>query len=789
MTLQSTKRNFFVAYIALAIASTGTAFTQAENAKQFSASGLGASILGLISTELAFGFAEKELEKSEKLANDLRYDVKKLEKDIETNKQLTATNTNKLTDEHTLIVQTLTDKLENSKLEIVRQEEINTNLVKKLEQTQEKLTGERDKLRQAYQYNSAAIHEILRKSYEQQVKYVEALIEGFSRFYPEHRKSFDSVVIQVDSFKSRYQQKISEYAKTTNIQDLLEDGLELQRLMIETSAKHRLKVQTIVISHLQNISEESVTFTEEQELTINALEQAIDEANQKYDKQVDWTGQVKDKLEGNIKAFAQEFIEFRDKTVTDYRTEFTEILDALKDAAYRLENYEQQILSMEETIQQLRLPHLFPGAIEKSNIANAIINHYWQVRKICLDCAFWTDTELGYVLHFYVGRNNGTLITPTILNDQDAEYQLQQLSQSLELPKFRLDTEKLCMSLEIVKRRKTKSEKEITLPKSVKTADKFAETVAKWERVRITGGSESGKSPTAENVAICILKARNSGLISFYDPMHDSVKNYRSVPPTGVSHADSIKGLKEFADLMQNPPSQDFQLVWFDEIDSTMDESPSSSKYLMAIFKQASHKNLGLIVTGQNSNVTAISGKPPIQRSDMKNMTIVHIGSNYEDGLANSNLPESEKKKLGEIGLRVTEWCEHKNNLEGLEATGKNADVNAYRFALVLEPQKRGYFMLLPEFGLYDYSDLALTERGTSADLSTLSNNKHTLIPSQNDSSKLSLLLSGKKIEDELEPTIKCTNCGTSNTKPFGTQGRYECLNPSCSQKTFRPKK
>ena len=356
-----------------------------------------------------------------------------------------------------------------------------------------------------------------------------------------------------------------------------------------------------------------------------------------------------------------------------------------------------------------------------------------------------------------MGRNNGTLITPTILNDQDADYQLQQLSQSLELPKFELDVEKLCMSLDIVKRRKTKSEKEITLPKSVKTADKFAETVAKWERVRITGGSESGKSPTAENVAICILKARNSELISFYDPMHDSVKNYRSVPPKGVSHADSIKGLKEFADLMQNPPSQDFQLVWFDEIDSTMDESPSSSKYLKTIFKQASHKNLGLIVTGQNSNVTAISGKPPIQRSDMKNMVIVHIGSNYEDGLANSNLPESEKKKLGDIGLRVTEWCEYQNNLEGLEATGKGADVNAYRFALVLEPQKRGYFMLLPEFGLYTFDENEDTN-------SQLFQNISTRTPSSN----IEYIISKSEFEvneflsNQSETPSKCPVCGST---------------------------
>ena len=715
MSLQKAKGKLFVSYIALAVLSTlGGYFIPYKDAKPMATSAVVFSIIGLFTTELSFGSGETQIDKLEKKLKENKYEweseVRKLEaKSNGIQSKLNAELAN-VKSEDEIKINSLQDKIKFVQSQLNDNKQLNKNLAKKLEKTQQELSEARLNLSKAYNYNSSAIHEIIRKAYNRQVKNVESLIDGFLRFYPQHRDSFNAITTDIEKFKTRYEQKIKEYEKVVDIEDLLDIGLELQEKIIELSAKYRLKAQQIVIAHLKQTNKDSIRFSQHDELLSQAVEKAIGDCDQEHELEINELTEIKSKLEGDIKALCHEWIAFSNKTVEDYNTEYTEILDHLKVAAYKIEEFQKILIDSQEKINELRLPHMFPGEIEKSHIGNVIIAYYWNNYNVCLDCAYWIDNELGYILYFYVGRNEGALITPDILNDGDLPYALQNLTQSLEMPKFQLDTDKGCMRLEIVKRRKTKTEKEITLPKSVKTTDKFAETVAKWERVRITGGSESGKSPTAENVAICILKARNSGLISFYDPMHDSVKNYRSVPPTGASHGDSIKGLKEFADLMQNPPNQDFQLVWFDEIDSTMDESPSCSKYLKAIFKQASHKNLGLIVTGQNSNVTAISGKPPIQRSDMKNMVIVHIGSNYEDGLANSNLPESEKKKLGDIGLRVTEWCEYQNNLEGLEATGKSADVNAYRFALVLEPQKRGYFMLLPEFGKYTFEDIDDTD-------------------------------------------------------------------------------
>jgi hypothetical protein len=58
---------------------------------------------------------------------------------------------------------------------------------------------------------------------------------------------------------------------------------------------------------------------------------------------------------------------------------------------------------------------------------------------------------------------------------------------------------------------------EADINKIWKTSDKFKSIVKSWSRVRVTGGSESGKSPTAENIAVCILLTRG-GSAELFNP-------------------------------------------------------------------------------------------------------------------------------------------------------------------------------------------------------------------------------------------------------------------------------
>jgi hypothetical protein len=156
-----------------------------------------------------------------------------------------------------------------------------------------------------------------------------------------------------------------------------------------------------------------------------------------------------------------------------------------------------------------------------------------------------------------------------------------------------------------------------------------------------------------------------------------------------------VQGLKDYQSRMQSAPSDSLYLAWFDEIDTTLEENPKSASELKAVLKQSSHKNSGLIITGQNANVRNLKGG--FDRSDMNNFVCLHIGDNYRDALANSHLSESERSNLMKTGDALTDWCAFKNEEDGLDHT----DPSAYRFALVLEPNKKGYFMILPEFGEY----------------------------------------------------------------------------------------
>jgi predicted RNA-binding Zn-ribbon protein involved in translation (DUF1610 family) len=238
------------------------------------------------------------------------------------------------------------------------------------------------------------------------------------------------------------------------------------------------------------------------------------------------------------------------------------------------------------------------------------------------------------------------------------------------------------------------------------SADKFPQLAKNWTRLRLTGGSESGKSPTAENIAVCILQGRQ-GTAKLYNPQHNSSKNYWTIPVIGETHNDSERGIAELAKLVDlrstGQESRDtFELYIFDEIDSTMSHTHGKKSAIGGnvnfIIKQASHQNLGAIFIGQNANV---SEYPGMDRSDWNSAVNIHIGANSYDAITNSNkFTSEEQSKLKTTADNLTEYCEGKNDELGLSKTHPQA----YRFALVIEPSKSPYFVELPSFGNYTYN-------------------------------------------------------------------------------------
>jgi len=413
---------------------------------------------------------------------------------------------------------------------------------------------------------------------------------------------------------------------------------------------------------------------------------------------------------GNIKSIQQEFGQVADSCISAYKQDFNEVVNDGLTQSQELEHAHKQIANLQNKLSELSKPLKYPGLSEQARIGNAIIDFYSRL-GYTLDAIDWQSTETGYKLLFHTSRNGSRFISTDLLNDGDNSAKLKEVSASLNNPKFEQCDRASYFSLSIQTRHKTKTSSEDVARLWV-SSDKFPQLAKNWARLRLTGGSESGKSPTAENIAVAILKSR-PGAAKLFNPQHNSSKNYWTIPVIGESHNDSENGIAELAkkvDLRANGEEtrDTFELHIFDEIDSTMSHTKGKKSSIGAnikfIIKQASHQNLGAIFIGQNANVT---NYPGLDRSDWNSAVNIHIGSNSYDAITNSNqFTTDEQSKLKSVADKLTEYCQSRNDELGLDRTNPNA----YRFALVTEPSKKPYFMELPSFGKYTYNQLEVVE-------------------------------------------------------------------------------
>jgi predicted RNA-binding Zn-ribbon protein involved in translation (DUF1610 family) len=404
-------------------------------------------------------------------------------------------------------------------------------------------------------------------------------------------------------------------------------------------------------------------------------------------------------------------------------------------------------------------------------VAN-IFTRYFEVLGVILDRSHSDYETHQATLWFFVDRNSRLVLADELNEHSD---KLQALAHTLNIPKFQLDPESGLIKVLVQLSKKPKADiKDIDrlwIPASL-----FEKTVKGWSRVRLTGGSESGKSPTAENMAVAILKNR-PGVAKLYNPQHDSVKNYWTIPTVGTSHKDSEKGIADLAQQVEKRANShqtrdEFELSIFDEIDSTMSHTKGKKATIGGnvnfIIKQASHQNLGAIFIGQNANV---SEYPGMDRSDWNSAVNVHIGANAYDAITNSNrFTSDEVSRLKQTADKITEFCNDKNTELGLEKT----DPQAYRFALVIEPNKKPYFIELPAFGIYTYDQLQQHQHTTPA-----------MAMATPDTSTQSLEPLHQRITSASPMDIQsgyvgsgCPNCNSTNRVKAGKyQGRqrYQC--------------
>jgi len=561
-----------------------------------------------------------------------------------------------------------------------------------------------------------AIKKINRESIIETLKdSLSELINGITRLVPylvkKYETNTDWDILLAELKKEAHElltqiQVLREDEDSTNDQ-IISMALALQHEIFTKSNSLKAKCYKEIINHFEKQLRNLIPITEHEE-ELNKLKQQI--------------VNLKDYYSGNLKSVQNEFSQVADSVVVAYKQDFKEVIDNGTSQVQEIEYLQSEIINLNNRIKELSKPLKFPGLSEQSRIGNAIIDYYFRLGYV-LDAIDFTGTELGYKLLFHTSRNGSRFISTELLNEGDNTAKLKEVSASLNTPMFKHEERTAYFSLSIQTKYKQKNNAE-DVSKLWISADKFQQIAKNWTRIRLTGGSESGKSPTAENIAICIIQSR-AGIAKLYNPQHNSSKNYWTIPVVGETHNDSEKGIAELAkkvDLRSNgTESRDiFELYIFDEIDSTMSHTQGKKSDIgndiKFIIKQASHQNLGAIFIGQNSNV---KNYPGLDRSDWNNAVNIHIGTNVYDAISNSNqFTNEEQGKLKVTADKLTEYCQQRNDELGLDKTNPKA----YRFALVIEPGKKPYYIELPDFGKYTY-DLISSIKSTELNCPECSSN------------------------------------------------------------------
>lgn len=208
-----------------------------------------------------------------------------------------------------------------------------------------------------------------------------------------------------------------------------------------------------------------------------------------------------------------------------------------------------------------------------------------------------------------------------------------------------------------------------------------------FQRFRITGGSEAGKSPTAKNIALH-LASKYGTRARLSNPQSNSNKNYwgQSFDVVARTHPEQFELILEVAHEVtkrgETSGEKPYQVYVFDELDSTVaflsaKEMKLLKAAILMIIKQASHQNICVLFLGQTSAANLIPGTT---KSDWMSLVTVAIGSTGYDAIAKSPALTSKRK------VQITERYELAMR-KAQTANRTNSDKAAWlRPAIVFDP-------------------------------------------------------------------------------------------------------
>uniref|UniRef100_A0A0C1NFA3 Uncharacterized protein n=1 Tax=Tolypothrix bouteillei VB521301 TaxID=1479485 RepID=A0A0C1NFA3_9CYAN len=456
-----------------------------------------------------------------------------------------------------------------------------------------------------------------------------------------------------------------------------------------------------------------------------------------------------------------------------------QLLDLLEKRNLVIDDLTKEVENLQNENKELQKPLLAIGTSDYALAANRIANYYHENYGYKLDVINWQENETGYTILFATRRNPG--LTESELLPHNTLEQLAAFTNALQgtLPKFTFNYQHSTVTLEVTLRKPVKKEQaKSDIDKLWIPVDRFENYVKNWERVRITAGSTGGKSPTAKNLALAIMKSRKGqGEIRLYDPQHGSKKDYWDMPKCGTSHEDNVKGMGELCEQLDDrtkspSSSHPFILYIFDEVDSTIALERENNGYyyfrdkVTYSLKQASHQNIGAIYIGQACDASTIPG---MSWSDWNNAVQLHIGANAGIYLDKSKTITSEDKtRLLEQYRKIQEYCDRLNEELGLDVF---RDPAAYRFALAVPLTGLPKFIQLPDFDSYNYWEvMASSNNQVNSVISNILNEVQN------------------EVENEiLKPTIACPHCASEEYRSKGE--RWLCLNQDCGKTWLKKSK
>jgi len=482
-------------------------------------------------------------------------------------------------------------------------------------------------------------------------------------------------------------QKAEKLALVAELDETLEDlrfatedieGIIEDRLTVETSKIHKAYKEKLMVN-VEKLSEGKFAAKAKNLLTgleeLKAENERLTLENERYQTEFD---NVQDAMKEPDEF---DFDDYMGGQVEQYKT--------------RIDELNVQIALKDNLIASLEVPQRLPEHRDNEP-GNYVIDYVWRNRKIAMDGIYRTVSEgtnetFWFQLRNLKQLNDVRMTVNTALEDIRVATGLKGISP------IEWDSEKSLMKFSCTNHVKILDKAAIErlwVPSS-----RFPSLVKEWNRIRITGASEGSKSPLARNIlGAKLMNGEKFDLVRF-DPSGGSPKDFWRVEADSTDFAELpgiLKQMKEdtFSEARKTNPNRLPRIYVLDETDSSLNRVKDPEAMAIAIKeagKHGSHTGVGIILAGQNANVTNYKG---FQRSDFNSFVNIHIGANINDALANSN-DASKVTELVTNARILIDYCDSQNKeIENI--------ADRYQVAMVEEKGKR-YFIQLPRLGEYGF--------------------------------------------------------------------------------------